>query len=144
MKGKSDLRERWVVCVLLLLISGIVSGSCSGKGGGGNSSGPAISPKPLSWDAPTQFADGGALNPATDLSNYEIYINEKGTFLPSDTPSAVSPAVDPSSGLAVTTYDLAQVVPRLQVGKTYFLVMRTVEKGGGKSDFSDPPVRFTY
>ena len=144
MERKSAHRDRWVAFVLLLLISGIAWGSCGGKGGGGNSSGPAIPPKPLSWDAPTQFADGGALDPSRDLSSYEIYINETGNFLPSDTPSAVSPAVDASSGAPVTTYDLAKIAPPLQVGKTYFLVMRTVEKNGGTSGFSDPPIRFVY
>jgi hypothetical protein len=144
METKFARRDMRVVFVLLLLISGIVWGSCSGGGGGGNSSGPAISPKPLSWVAPTLFADGGTLNPSQDLSTYEIYINETGIFLLSDTPRAVFPAVDASSGAPVTTYDLAKIVPPLQVGKTYFLAMRTVEKNGGKSGFSDPPIQFIY
>ena len=108
------------------------------------SSGPAISPKPLSWNAPTQFADGGALDPSKDLSSYEIYINETGNFLPSDTPKAISPAVDASSGTPVTTFDLAKITPSLQGGKTYYVAMRTVETNGGKSGFSDPPIRFVY
>jgi hypothetical protein len=144
MTAKSVHRDLWVFVVLLLSVPSISWFSCGGGGGGGISAGPANPSKLLSWDAPTQFADGGALDPATDLSSYEIYINETGNFLLSDTPKAISPAVDPSSGRAVTTYDLGQVFPRLQVGKTYFLAIRTVEKNGGKSGFSDPSIWFIY
>jgi len=140
MGARSASRDLRGFVLLLLLLSPISWISCSSGGGGGSPSVPANPSKVLSWDAPTQFADGGALNPATDLLSYEIYINETGNFLLTDTPTK---SVD-TIGRVVTTYDLGQIVPRLETGTTYFLVMRTVEKNGGRSGFSDPPVRFTY
>jgi len=146
MKEKSGHRDLWIALGLLSLFLGIFWISCSGGGGGGGgtSSGPDNAARLLRWTAPIQFADGGALDPAKDLSAYEVFINESGTFLPTDTPRAVTPAVEASSGNPTTSFDLAKVSPPLQVGKTYFLTMRTVEKNGGKSAIALPAVRFVY
>ncbi len=102
------------------------------------------SSKVLIWDSPTQFADGGTLDASSDLSIYEIYINETGTFLDNDTPRATFPAVDASSGAPVTTYDLATITPSLETGRTYYLAMRATERNGGRSGYTLPPLAFVY
>ncbi len=142
MEERTACRNIRPLFVPFLLILAVLWSGCSG-GGKGGISGPVNPQKPLTWEAPTQFADGGALDPSKDLSSYEIYINETGTFLPGDAPGAVSPAVDAASGVPVTAYDLSTIVPPLQAGNTYFLAMRSVERNGGKSDLT-PPVRFVY
>jgi hypothetical protein len=143
MERKSAQKNMWVALVLLLFLLGIFWISCSGGGGGGTSSGPANSSRLVRWEAPTQFADGGALDPSKDLSSYEIYINETGNFLPNDEPRAVSLAVDASSGNPITSFDLKKVSPPLELGKTYFVAMRAVETNGGKS-VQTLPAKFIY
>jgi hypothetical protein len=145
MKTKSVQGYLWILPVLLLAVPWVVWISCSGGGGGASSPvSPPGSPKLLRWDAPTQFADGGALDPAKDLSSYEVFINETGGFLPTDTPRAVIPAVDAASGNPVTSFNLSTIRPALESGKTYFLTMRSVEKTGGKSPLALPAVQFVY
>jgi len=143
MKIKHTHRNRWILCVLLLLIPWILWFSCSGGGGGGTPSGPDNPPGSLHWKAPTQFADGGSLDPSKDLSLFEIYINETGSFLPNDQPRAVSPAVDSASGAPITSFDLKKISPPLEQGKTYFVAMKAVETNGGKS-VQTLPTKFVY
>ena len=144
MKATTARRILWRLFVLLLLIPWILWNSCSGGGGGGTSPVPDNSTVLLRWKAPTQFADGGALDPSKDLSFYEIYINETGDFLPNDEPRARSLAVDDSSGNPVTSFDLKKISPPLVPGKTYFVALRSVEKNGGKSVLTLPPTKFIY
>ncbi len=143
MKIKPAHRNRWILFVLLLFTPWILWFSCSGGGGGGTPSGPANAPGSLHWKTPTQFADGGALDPSKDLSLYEIFINETGDFLPNDEPRAVSLAVDGSSGTPITSFDLKTISPPLEQGKTYFVAMRAVETNGGKSA-QTLPTKFVY
>lgn len=144
MKGTSARRILWRLVLLLLLIPLILWNTCSGGSGGGASPGPANSTVLLRWKAPTQFADGGALDPLKDLSIYEIYINETGDFLPNDEPRARILAVDDSSGNPVTTFDLKKISPPLEPGKSYFVALRSVEKNGGESVLTLPPTKFIY
>lgn len=130
------IRGSVLVLASILLFSWI---ACSGGG-----SGVAVSSNRLAWDAPMQFADGGTLVPSEDLIYFEIYINETGTFLDSDIPGAVIPAVDASTGSAVTTFDLATITPPLEKGKTYYLSMKTIEINGGRSDFTPTPLQIVY
>ena len=151
MKAKSAHHNIWVAFVLLLLIAAFLGSSCKSGGssggsleGSGGGSGGGLPPKILSWRPPVRFADGGGLDPAQDLSYYEIYINESGNFLSNDSLTDVVSAVDPSTGNLVTSFDLTKVSPPLLQGQNYFVTMRTVEKNGGKSDFMLPPTQFVY
>ncbi len=145
MEGRNARLTVLGIAFLMLSIPVFLWMSCGGGGGGGgDGSAPVPSSKVLIWDSPTQFADGGTLDASNDLSFYEIYINETGTFLDNDTPRATFPAVNVSSGTPVTTYDLATITPSLETGKTYYLAMRATERNGGRSGYTLPPLTFVY
>jgi hypothetical protein len=143
MKTKASHRFLWILFILLLLSPGIFWNSCSGGGGGGTASSPPGSTKSVHWGAPTQFADGGALDPSKDLSSYEIFINETGNFSPEEAPRAISPAVDPSTKIPITSFDLVKISPPLQLGTTYYVAMRAVDTNGIKSVLT-LPTKFIY
>jgi hypothetical protein len=103
--------------------------------GGGDEAGPA---KTASWAPPSTFADGTPLNPAVDLSNYEIFVKETGSFSDADTPTAIVSAVDPGTHQVTTSFNLANLGPYLQKGVSYYVSMRAVALDGLKSAFSAP------
>ena len=110
------------------------------------SAGPAT-PVPgriVSWQAPQKFSDGGTLDPEADLSYFEIYVNDTGTFAAGDSPRALIPAVTLPMRIPVTSFDLSAVVPSLEKGKTYYLSMRSIDRKGVRSPPALPPVRFVY
>lgn len=129
--------------VFLFLAIGLLA-SCGGGGSGdlSSSGGNALPAKILSWQAPKAYADGTTLNPATDLADFEIYVNETGTFSASDSPTAVVAAVDSRTGELVTSFNLANLAPFLTAGIQYEVSMRTVSRTGAKSDFC-PPAAFS-
>lgn len=51
----------------------------------------------LTWTAPSQFTDGSTLTPATDLSGYNIYVDDvkAGTALPTSTGAVIAVAFGP-------------------------------------------------
>jgi len=117
----------------------------SGCGGGGSSSesGSALPTRTLSWEAPTSYVDTTAMNPATDLDRFEIYVNETGTFTDTDVPMAALRAVDAQTHTLATSFNLANLGPSLTVGPHYYVSLRAVALTGLKSDFS-PPVSFSF
>lgn len=118
-----------------MLLAGISLFGCGGGGGGGEGagSGPA---RTLSWDPPTAFTDNTPLNPAADLDVFEIYVNETGTFSPSDTADAAVNAYEPGTGSVNTTFNLALLPHSAQDNTLYYVSVRCVAKSGLKSDFS--------
>ena len=137
-------RIRWTLSLVTIILLGILTGcgggGASSSGGGASSSGdgPPLLAKTLSWDAPDSYTDSTPLNPLTDLGNYEIFVNESGSFTDADTPSAVVSAVDPVTGTLTTSFNLASLGPYLSKGITYQVSMRAIDSAGTKSDFSSP------
>jgi len=127
-----------------MLLLGIFAG-CGGGGGVGSSSGDGspLPAKTLSWAAPESYTDNTSLDPMTDLSEYEIYVNESGTFADADTPSAVVSAVDTTTHTVTSSFNLANLSPYLSKGIAYQVSMRAVAVTGLKSDFS-PPASFSF
>jgi len=96
----------------------------------------SAAPKVLSWTPPASFADQTPLDPARDLSHYEIHIGKSSdTSLPTVTEATVS-AFDPGTGQLVTSFDLANLSPYLASNVTYYVSMRSVSNTGVKSDYS--------
>jgi hypothetical protein len=126
--------------ILLGVLSGCGGGGASSSGDGGGTPLPA---KTLSWAAPESYTDNTLLNPLTDLSEYEIYVNESGSFADTDTPSAVVNAVDPTTHTLTSSFNLANLAPYLSKGIAYRVSMRAVAVTGLKSDFS-PPASFSF
>ena len=128
--------------LLALLIVCFLGSGCGGGGsadsGSGNDAGFAVAAKTANWSPPTSFADGTPLNPAADLSNYEIFVKETGSFSDADTPTAIVSAVDPGTHQVTTSFNLANLGPYLQKGVIYYLSMRAVALDGLKSGFSTP------
>jgi hypothetical protein len=119
----------------VILIFAFVSG-CGG--GGTEDSGVAGPAKTASWAPPATFSDGTPLNPATDLSSYEIFVKESGSFSDADMPMAIVSAVDPATHQTTTSFNLANLGPFLQTGVTYYVSLRAVSLDGLKSAFSAP------
>ena len=137
-------RTRWPLPLAAMILLGILAG-CGGGGGGGSSSGDGnpLPAKTLSWAAPESYTDNTSLNPLTDLSEYEIYVNESGSFADADTPSAVLSAVDTVTHTVTSSFNLANLAPYLSKGIAYRVSMRAVAITGLKSDFS-PPASFSF
>jgi hypothetical protein len=117
----------------------------AGCGGGGSESTSATdvptgttnsTPKVLSWTPPQSFADQTPLDPARDLSHYEIHINNTGDFSSPDVTEATVSAFDPATGQLITSFDLANLGAYLAPNVTYFVSMQSVSNTGVKSDFS--------
>ena len=125
-----------------MILLGILSG-CGGGGASSSGDGPPLPAKTLSWAAPESYTDNTSLNPLTDLDGFEIYVNESGTFSDGDTPNAVVSAVDPSTNMLTTSFNLANLGPYLSKGIAYRVSMRAVAITGLKSDFS-PPASFSF
>lgn len=137
-------RTRWILNFTIMLLLGVLSGC----GGGGTSSsgagdGSPLPAKTLSWAAPESYTDNTSLNPLTDLAEYEIYVNESGTFSDGDTPNAVVNAVDTTTHTLTASFNLANLAPYLSKGVSYRVSMRAVAVTGLKSDFS-PPASFSF
>lgn len=126
--------------ILLGILTGCGGGGGSSSSGDGGSSLPA---KTLSWAAPESYTDSTSLNPLTDLSEYEIHVNESGSFADTDTPIAVVRAVDPVAHTLTSSFNLANLGPYLSRGVVYRVSMRAVAVTGLKSDFS-PPASFSF
>lgn len=138
------LRTRWTLSLASMLLLGILAGC----GGGGSSSssdgdGTALPAKTLSWAAPESYTDNTSLNPLTDLHEYEIYVNESGSFAETDTPKAVVSAVNTTTHTLTTSFNLANLGRYLSTGVVYRVSMRAVAITGLKSDFS-PPASFSF
>lgn len=78
----------------------------------------------LTWNAPTQYADGSALNPATDLQSYKIYY---GTA--SRTYTQTMSVANPGSASVSQTVTLTP--------GSYFFVVTAITTGGQESDYSN-------
>ena len=123
-----------------LLWKTLAIGIClAGCGGGGSSSsdggysGPA---KTLTWADPTSYTDNTSLNPASDLDVIEVYVNQNGNFTGSDEAVAAVQAVDPTTGLLNTSFNLANLSPFLPDNVVLYVSVRAVANNGLKSDFS--------
>lgn len=145
------LRTRWTLSLSAMLLLGILSG-CGGGGaassGGGtpppaDGGGTALPAKILSWAAPESYTDNTSLNPLTDLSEYEIFVNESGSFADTDAPKAIVSAVDTTTHTLTSSFNLASLSPYLYRGVLYRVSMRAVAITGLKSDFS-PPASFSF
>ena len=128
---------------LALIASFAAFSGCGGGGGSSSSEGTPLPAKVLSWEPPTSYADQSPLNPNTDLYQFEIYVNESGTFTETDSPLAAVSAVDPATKNLTTSFDLANPSSRLTVGPHYYVSLRAVALTGVKSSFS-PPVSFSF
>jgi len=125
----------------------------SGCGGGGSSSesgttpettpGTALPARTLSWEPPTSYVDATPMNPVTELDQFEIYVNETGTFTDKDVPTASLGAVDPQTRAISSSFNLANLSPHVAAGPKYHVSLRAVALTGLKSDFS-PPVSFSF
>lgn len=123
--------------LLMTLAVGICLAGCGGGGGSSSSgagySGPA---KTLTWAPPIAYTDNTVLNPATDLDVIEVYVNQDGNFTGSDEAVAAVQAVDPTTGLLNTSFNLANLSPFLPANVTLHVSVRAVANNGLKSDFS--------
>ena len=133
--------------ILLGILSGCGGGgsaSTSDGGGGATTGGGTPLPaKILSWAAPESYIDNTSLNPLTDLAEYEIYVNESGSFADTDTPKAIVNAVDTTTHTLTSSFNLANLGQFLSRGVSYRVSMRAVAITGLKSDFS-PPASFSF
>lgn len=140
---------RKIVILLALVLLGITPG-CGGGGGSSESNGtpppgggPAPSAKTLIWTAPLYYTDNTPLNPLTDLSRYEIYVNQSGTFTGADIPNDNVLAVNSLTNTPNTSYNLFTLGPSLSSGIVYRVSVRAVAVTGEKSDFATP-VSFSF
>ena len=129
---------RWFISVALILALGFVSGCGGGETAGSNNGDFAVAAKTATWSPPATFSDGTPLNPATDLSNYEIFVKVSGYFSNADSPTAIVSAIDPGTNQITTSFNLANLGPFLLKGVTYYVSMRAVALDGLKSGFSTP------
>jgi hypothetical protein len=136
---------------IYLLIALTFSLFLAGCGGGGSGAGTTTSTYSnistttsmnLAWNPPQSYADQTPLNPATDLQEYLIYVNETGVFSDSDESTAVLSAVNPSNGSIVTSFNLMNIVSSLAPNVTYYVSMQSISNTGARSGFS-PVVSFT-
>ncbi|MBE0556408.1 MAG: hypothetical protein IH628_04165, partial [Proteobacteria bacterium] len=128
--------------IIAALMLSLLLASC---GGGGSVGVESVTPssgleKILSWAPPDSYTDDTVLDPESELSEYDIYVNETGVFSESDEPVAVVAAVD-SAGNAITSFNLMNVSLALTPDVTYYVSMRSVTSSGVTSDFS-PAVSF--
>lgn len=123
------------VMVAVAIIALAVLAGCGG-GGSSSDSGPPLPAKNLSWAPPSAYTDGTPLNPLTELDSFEIYVKESGPFTGSDSPMALVGAVNPSTGQLVTTFNLANLSPYIDVGVQYQVCLKAVAISGAKSGFS--------
>ena len=135
-------RTRRILSLVTMILLGILSG-CGGGETSSSGDGTPLPAKTLSWAPPESYTDSTSLDPKTDLSEYEIYVNESGSFTDSNSPSAVVSAVDPATHTLTTSFNLANLAPYLSKGITYRVSMRVVAVTGLKSDFS-PPASFSF
>ena len=134
---------------LLLILVMILVQSIAGCGGGevSNLTGPtsdvpsASREIVMNWNAPQTYTDSTVLDPEVDLEEYEIYVNQTGTFSTENEPVAYVSAVN-SSGNATTSFDLGALDYSFAASQTYYVCMRSVTKSGVKSEFS-PVISFT-
>jgi hypothetical protein len=129
------MASRKILLTILTASLAILIGCGGGGTGDSTVAGPA---KTVSWSPPATFSDGTLLNPAADLSNFEIIVKETGSFSDADTPTAIVSAVDPWTHQVTTSFNLANLGPYLQKGVTYYVSMRAVALDGLKSGFSTP------
>ena len=133
--------------LLLAILAGCGGGGASSSGGGtpppADGGGTSLPAKILSWAAPESYTDNTSLNPLTDLAEYEIYVNETGSFADTDTPKAVVSAVDTTTHTLTSSFNLANLGQFLSRGVSYRVSMRAVAITGLKSDFS-PPASFSF
>lgn len=127
---------KWFLQVvsIMLLIS-----ACGGGGGSeptATTGGGLVAKKIVSWTPPTTYTDNSPLDPARDLSHYEIFFNQNRS-----TPDAIVSAVDHATGQAVVSFDLANLGPFFSKS-TNSITMRSVTLTGEPSDYSSP-VSFT-
>lgn len=132
--------------LILGLVASLFLVGCGG-GGGASDAGPTGPTGPstfkvLRWNPPSTFADQTPLDPARDLKDYAIYVNETGSFMPADPPTAIVAAVDPATGKLITSFDLANLGPFLTANKKYYISMQSVSITGATSEFS-PAASFT-
>ena len=128
-------KNRIAIFVILLGTAGL-----AGCGGGGSEpqSGIPLPAKTLSWAPPNAYTDGTPLNPVAELDSFEIYVKESGPFTGSDNPLALVGAVNPSTGQLVTTFNLANLAPYINLGVPYQVCLKAVAITGAKSGFSAP------
>lgn len=112
----------------------VSGGDTSGGGTSGGGTSAAIATV-LNWNPPATYTDQTTLDPASDLSQYEIYVNNTGVFSDMDEPSAVVSAIN-SSGNAVTSFDMLDLPFTLSPDVTYYVSMKSVSSTGLSSDFS--------
>lgn len=124
------------IAALAILVFAVLAG-CGG-GGGSSESGLALPAKTLSWAPPSAYTDGTPLDPITELDSFEIYVRESGPFTGSDSPVALVGAVNPSTGQLVTSFNLANLAPYIDVGVQYQVCLKAVTNMGAKSAFSAP------
>ena len=141
----------WRIFILLFTTLAMLAGC----GGGGASSGGSndVSPPPvggnplpakvLRWAPPSSYTDTTLLNPVTDLDRFEIFVNESGNFVDTDTPQAIVSAVDPATHQVSNSFDLANLNSLLSRGPKYWVSLRAVAITGLKSDFS-PSASFSF
>ena len=103
----------------------------------------ALPARTLSWEPPTSYVDATPMNPVTELDQFEIYVNETGTFTDKDVPTASLGAVDSQTRTISSSFNLANLSPHVTAGPKYFVSLRAVALTGLKSDFS-PPVSFSF
>lgn len=96
----------------------------------------SAAPTVLSWTPPQSFVDQTPLDPARDLSHYEIHISNSTDFSGPDVTEATVSAFDPATGKPVTEFNLANLSPYLAPSVPYYVSMRSVSNTGVKSDYS--------
>jgi hypothetical protein len=124
------------------LLLGTAFTGCNGGGSASSANQETQSPPPvqrtLSWAPPTAFQDNTPLDPARDLSGYNIYIkkSETAVFTDNDVECAIASPTD-------RALDLMPVCRFLGYDNgTYHVSVRAIAKNGLMSDFS-PSASFT-
>ncbi|MBP2675191.1 MAG: hypothetical protein H6Q84_2031, partial [Deltaproteobacteria bacterium] len=127
------------IYILAALAAALMLTGCGGGESGGTATYSNISTTTsmnLNWDPPRVYTDQTPLDPATELKEYVIYVNETGVFTESDDSAAVLSAVNPASGSIVTSFNLRNLASSLHPNVTYFVSMQSVSMTGARSGFS--------
>lgn len=123
----------------------------AGCGGGGTSSAssvpgasePAPAAEALVWTPPTTYFDNTPLNPQSDLAYYEIYVGTSPTFTDNDAPVAAIAAVEMvrtadgrTTPRATSSFNLTNIAPLVEPGRSYYVSVRAVGNDNLVSSFS--------
>jgi hypothetical protein len=130
MKG-AGVKKALVIGVILLLGMGACTEPLEEIGIQNDASGGGQRPTTLSWNPPTEYADGTPLDPSSEILQYEIFVGPSKDFDLQAIPSAVVEGGNSNSFDLRETGQSPDFYP-------LWVTMRSVSVEEVKSDFAAP------